>query len=305
MGIYLAAYAALGVFLIVVIARVVRITSLPVHLRWELYPVAHEENAAHGGSFFERVDWWKHPRKHSLLGTLKVMVPEILFLKGVYEHNRSLWVRSYPFHLGLYLLAGFLGLLVVGGLLQTTGEQLSPAQGFGALIYWLTIVFGAAGLVLALIGALALLLRRLGDPALRCHSSAADFFNLVFFLVTAAVALLAFVVVDGDFAHLRGFVQQLATFDTTASLPPLVTVEVLLAAALLAYIPATHMSHFFTKWFMYHDVRWDDRVNEVGSELEGQIKVQLAYQVSWSASHINGGGKKTWVDVATEEVSKQ
>jgi hypothetical protein len=64
------------------------------------------------------------------------------------------------------------------------------------------------------------------------------------------------------------------------------------------------MSHFFTKWFMYHDIRWNDVVNRRGSKLEAAIGRQLGQKVSWSAPHIRGEGKKTWVDVATEEVGK-
>jgi hypothetical protein len=88
-------------------------------------------------------------------------------------------------------------------------------------------------------------------------------------------------------------------------MPALVAAEIVLGSALLAYIPLTHMSHFFTKWFLYHDVRWDVEVNRVGSRLEAAIGRQLGYRVSWDAAHIRGDGKKTWVDVATERVPER
>jgi len=72
-----------------------------------------------------------------------------------------------------------------------------------------------------------------------------------------------------------------------------------LASLLVAYIPLTHMSHFFTKWFMYHDIRWNDEPNFVGGKIERQITKALQYPVSWSAPHIRGDGKKNWADVAT------
>ena len=45
-------------------------------------------------------------REVSLMGELKVMVPEILFLVALKEHNKKLWYRSFPFHFGLYLVVG-------------------------------------------------------------------------------------------------------------------------------------------------------------------------------------------------------
>jgi len=45
----IAPYLAAAVFLVAVAARWLKLKRMPVHLRWELYPVAHEANAAHGG----------------------------------------------------------------------------------------------------------------------------------------------------------------------------------------------------------------------------------------------------------------
>jgi hypothetical protein len=80
--------------------------------------------------------------------------------------------------------------------------------------------------------------------------------------------------------------------------------EIIMASLLVAYIPLTHMSHFFTKWFMYHDIRWSDEPNFRGSKIERQIAEVMKYPVSWSAPHIRGDGKKTWVDVATSGVEE-
>jgi len=306
MVLLLVPYAAVLVFVVAVVARLVRIYSLPVHLRWELYPVAHERNAAYGGSFFEHLDWWRQPRPKSHLGELKVMVPEILFLAAVREHNRPLWARTFPFHFGLYLCAGLMALLLLGGILQAAGVTVGASAGFvGAAVHWLTVACAYAGTGLCLLGATALLLRRLTDAVLRSHSTPGDLANLVAFAVVTAVALLAFVVSDRDLALLRGFTQGVVTFKSAGAVPPLLGVAIVLASAMVAYVPTTHMSHFFTKWFMYHDIRWNDEVNTVGSKLEKRIQAQLAYKVDWAAPHIQGGGTKTWVDVATEEVARK
>ena len=307
MVLYLVPFAAAAVFLIAVIARAVKIRSLPVHLRWELYPVAHEKNSRYGGSFYEQVDWWKQPRESSMVRELGVMIPEILLLKGVHEHNRSLWWRSFPFHFGLYVLAGFIALLFAGAFCFVAGMQVgSQASGFGLVLHWLTVATGVGGCALLALGSLALLLRRLSDPVLREYSAPADFLNLVFFFIAAAVALAAWATVDRDFFWLRGYLYGVVTFRfESAPFPALVVAEIVIGAVLIAYIPLTHMSHFFTKYFMWHDIRWDDALHGKGSKMDRRIMEQLGQKVSWNAPHIQGGGTKTWLDVATEEVTKK
>jgi nitrate reductase gamma subunit len=306
-------YASAAVFLFAVITRAAKILSLPMHVRWELYPVAHEKGRArYGGSYLEEPDWWTKKRESSKIGELKVMIPEILLLSAVREHNRGHWYLTFPFHFGLYLLAGTIVLLLVGGVASASGADVS-ASGGGLLeaLHHLTYMVGYIGLVLALIGALTLFGRRTFNPDYREYTAAGDYFNLLFFIVTAVVALTAQLVADPDFGALRAFFHRLVTCDlstATASLTAhqgLMTAEIVLAALLLAYIPLTHMAHFFTKWFMYHDIRWGDEPNIRGGRMEKKINEVLHYPVSWAAPHIRGDGKKTWADVATEGVEEQ
>jgi len=60
MVLYLVLYAGALVFAIACIVRAVSYARLPLHLRWELYPVPHQakERARHGGSYFELENWW-------------------------------------------------------------------------------------------------------------------------------------------------------------------------------------------------------------------------------------------------------
>ena len=89
---YLVAYFAAGVFLIIVTARIYMWVKMPIHMRWELYPVAHEgKKAEYGGSFMEESEWWKKPREKSLAGEVTAMAKEILFLEALRENNRKLW----------------------------------------------------------------------------------------------------------------------------------------------------------------------------------------------------------------------
>ena len=91
--------------------KAVHYARMPQHLRWELYPVAHEKGkAAYGGSYFEELDWWTKPREVSKLGEVRTIAEEVLTLKQVREHNPGLWLPSLLFHYGLYLLFGLGGL---------------------------------------------------------------------------------------------------------------------------------------------------------------------------------------------------
>ncbi len=303
------AYGAAALFLTAIVYRAVRIARLPIHLRWELYPVAHEKGrASYGGSYLEEPDWWTKPRNSSRIGELKVMIPEILLLAAVREHNREHWLRSFPFHFGLYLLSGLIGLLLVGGIATAAGVSVSnDGHPLAMMLYHVTYVVGYSGLGLGLIGAVGLLARRIFNQDYREYTKTADYFNLAFFIATFTIALVAHVVADPSFTTLRSFCAQLVTIDvasTNASLTHLTVAEIVLGCLLLAYIPLTHMSHFFTKWFMYHDVRWSDEPNFVGGKIERQITKALQYPVSWSAPHIRGDGKKNWVDVATSGVGE-
>ncbi|MBD3857541.1 MAG: hypothetical protein IFK92_13665 [Acidobacteria bacterium] len=155
--VYVIAYIGIVFFLIAVVARFVFWSKMPMHLRWELYPVAHEGGgrAAYGGSYLEESDWWKKKREVSLLGELKVMVPEILFLVALREHNRKLWTWSFPFHFGLYLVAATTILLLVGGI----AGALLPANAaapINTVIGFVAPWLGGAGLVLGIVGALGL-----------------------------------------------------------------------------------------------------------------------------------------------------
>jgi len=306
---YLIAYSAIAVFLVAVVARFVMWSKMPMHVRWELYPVAHEGGgrAAYGGSYLEESDWWEKPRQVSLLGELKVMVPEIAFLVALREHNRKLWTRSFPFHFGLYLVAACTALMILAGLLSTFVPTVMAGT-VGQILAWSIRITGLAGLVLGIMGALGLLLRRFGLE-LRDYTAPMDLLNLVFFVLAFGCALITILIVDRDFSAVSGFVQNLVTFNV-APLPGnetqvlLTSLSAVLLAMLLAYIPLTHMSHFVGKYFAYHAIRWRDEPNLPGGKEEKVINEMLEQPISWSAPHIQGDGKKSWLDVATEDQKK-
>ena len=302
---YMIAYCGIAIFLVAVATRFLMWSRMPMHVRWELYPVAHEgAKAAYGGSYLEDSEWWTKPRHFSLWGELSAMVPEILLLVALKEHNRKLWTRSFPFHFGLYLVAGCTLLMVVAGILGALWPGLM-AGAVGAVVRWLIPVTGYAGLVLGLIGAFGLIQRRRQRP-LRDYSAPMDTVNLIFFVVAFGFALLTALAVDRSFATVSELVRNMVTFNVaplTGTGPQVLmpAISAILLAMLLAYIPLTHMSHFVGKYFAYHAIRWADEPNLPGGKQEKVINDLLNQPVTWSAPHIRGDGKKSWLDVATED----
>ena len=302
---YALAYFGLAVFAVAVIARVAMWSKLPMHLRWELYPVAHEaKKAVYGGSYLEESEWWNKPRESSILGELKVMLAEIIFLVAVKEHNPSLWTRTFPFHFGLYLVITCTALLMGVSVLGLFAPGLLQGA-LGSLVQIVIVTLGAGGLTLGLIGALGLLHRRLTHPDLKDYTSPADIFNLVFFIAAFGCSLCSFLLVDRNFAQVSAFIGNLVAFNPAplagsgleTMLP---AISVILMSLLVAYIPLTHMSHFVAKYFAYHAIRWNDTPNLPGGPQEKAIGELLTQPVTWGADHINADGKKSWADVATE-----
>jgi nitrate reductase gamma subunit len=297
--IYILIYAAVFLFILGTLGRVVQYARAPYHLRWELYPVPHEDadRVAHGGSYFETVDWWTKPTHFNLWGEVKAMVPEMLFLRGLWDFNRSLWFCSFPFHFGLYLLIGTIGLLVAQAGL---GIFLPGAVvgGVGATLTTLHGITGWLGVGLVIAGALALLLRRLTDKRLRPYTTPGDVFNLLFFVFTFGILAAAYLTSGGAFPGAVAFTHGLLTFDAQVRLPGLLVVGLVSGAALAAYIPFTHMSHFVAKYFTYHAVRWDDTASVRAPRLQQRLAEYLTFRPTWAAPHIGGDGVKTWADIA-------
>jgi nitrate reductase gamma subunit len=236
-----------------------------------------------------------------------VMVPEMLFLVALKEHNKKLWNRSFPFHFGIYLVAACTALMVVAGILGALLPAV-VAGPVGDVLRVLIPIVGAAGLVLGLLGAVGLLRRRTSRE-MRDYTAPADLFNLVFFVIAFGVALATFVTVDRSFATAMALVGRLVTFNIeplagSGAAVVLPMVSAILLAVLVAYIPLTHMSHFVGKYFAYHAIRWADEPNLRGGHQEKKIEKMLQQPVTWAAPHIKGDGTKTWLDAATEDQSK-
>lgn len=293
-------YISVALAVIAVIAKVVGYATAPLGMRWELYPVPHEKGKAeYGGSYVEELDWWTKPRKSDLINEIKEMLSEILFLKGVLHHNKKVWLRSFPFHIGLYLSIGWLGLLFIGAIMQLLGLEVGAGAGtLGMIVHYLTIPVGLAGLGLTLLGATGLFFWRLTDKDQAKFNAPIDFINLLVLIGVTALALVASVTADPSFAVMRGYVASLLTFKAITISSGLIVAEIVAGSFLILLITVTRMSHFVAKYFLYHAVRWHDTPNERGSQIEKAIMKNLERKVGWNASHIQTG--KTWGEVVSE-----
>ena len=291
-------YASGLVFVVAFAAKIIKYFTMPMHVRWELMPVPHE-GKAWGGSFYEEIDHWKKERHKNHMAQYKFMVPEILFIRALYEDNRPLWYWSFPFHMGLYLSIGGLVFLTIGALLQIGG--LSPdSSALASFVQTLTQIFGVIGFILGTIGAIGLAVKRANDPELNEFSAPIDYVNVLWL---AAIFVTGFIVWLGDpgFSIARDYMVSLITFKPmTKAIGALHVINLLLFLGFWAYFPFTHMTHMVSKYFLLDKVKWEDEPNVGDPGMDSKIKKYLAYPVTWSAPNVGAeGGKKTWAEVAT------
>ena len=301
---YLFTYFSLFVFIVLVVSKILKYSSAPVHVRWELYPVAHEKNK-YGGSYYEEPKWWKNEIKKSHIAELWAMFEEIIFLKGVYIHNRKLWYFSFPFHLGLYLITATFFLIVLSALLDLTNVLIlnSSETFFGNLLNILTSIMGYGGLVLTCLGCIGLIFQRVTDKKFLFYNAPMDFVNLYFILILSIVVLITLINSNVGFVSSKIFVKNLLTLNFASINDVSFIVHIILLSLFFLYFPITRMMHLFAKYFTYHKVRWEDEPNVKGSKLEKKIKEALNFGVSWSAPHIQTG--KTWAEVATTNPTEE
>ncbi|PKN68797.1 MAG: hypothetical protein CVU54_13065 [Deltaproteobacteria bacterium HGW-Deltaproteobacteria-12] len=307
MGFYILSYLCIFVFLFAVGRLVYRQIYLPTHVRWEIYPVQHETaaKAVYGGSYLEELNWWEKKEDRSYLNELKYMVPEIIFLRGVWKENKPLWWLTYSFHAGLYLMLITFGLLVLHAVLLLWLPSIYIEGSSGRFFLGGLIAASAwIGLVVGTIGSLALINKRVADQQWRNYSSFSDYFNLGFILLFFLSALVTAFVSDpwlqGAKAYTYGLLtggQSLYAYNPPQSISGALTI--ITASLLIAYIPWTHMSHMFMKYFLYHQVKWDDAPNLRGGKIEAAIRENLELKPTWQAKHVEADGQKSWKDIAS------
>jgi nitrate reductase gamma subunit len=278
------AWACVALFVVGCAAKAVRYARMPMHLRWELHPLASADDpdathAAVSGS--AAASRWRR-----LVVEARFILKEVTTLAMVRRHNPTLWPASLAFHWGVYLLF----LLGAGAVATAMGLIPGAAAGLAvAVVPWQLV-----GMGLATLGTVALLFRRIADPVLRGVSTPSDYVHLGLVLAALLASWGRFLWADRTLATtvvvLRGSPgPRPAGWDMAWA-----GAEVALVAFFLAYLPFSRMTHFFTKFFAWHMVRWDDRENRDGARFASDLARQLGRPVGWQAPHVGGG---RWRDV--------
>jgi nitrate reductase gamma subunit len=278
--------------------KVMKVARTPIHLRWELYPVIHEKGHKYGGSYFEELEWWTKPRQKSKIRGIIYLLKNYLFFGEYFRRTRGYWFGLYPWHVGFYLIVGFHIMSFFGALAMVmTGISIAPESVniSGRLIYYLTLIIAVGGFILGSAGSIGLLIKRLVDKGLKDYAAPINYFNYSFFLIVFLSGLIAWYFFDPSLSTYREFWGSLITF-TYMDVEPATYTHIMLFSLFLIYLPFTRSTHYITKIFAFFSVRWDDRPNIKGSEIERKVKEALEQSVSWSAPHIQSG--KSWADVA-------
>jgi len=285
--------------------KVAKIAKMPLHVRWDLYPIPHEKGHQYGGSYLEESEWWTKPQERSALRSISYMLKRYFLLNGYFRRNKKYWMSLYPWHIGFYLIVFFHVLAFIGALtIVTTGGTIDAAStsGFGIGLYYLTLVVAVASFILGSLGSIGLLTERLVDKGLKDYASPTNYFNYIFFLIVFLSGLFSWALFDPTLSAYREFWKGLITFQYAAVEPATYT-HIILFSLFLIYLPFTRSTHYITILFAFFGVLWGDKPNLRGGDMEGDIKELLEKPVSWSAPHIQSG--KKWSDVATEGVEPE
>ena len=85
---YIATYIAFIFVIAVYAVKVLKVVRMPMHLRWELYPVPHEKGYKHGGSYLEELEWWTKPQDRNTLRSTLYMLKQYFLFTGYFFRNR-------------------------------------------------------------------------------------------------------------------------------------------------------------------------------------------------------------------------
>ncbi len=290
-------YIAVITFVVVTGKKVLYFSSMPRHLRWDLYPVPHQGVE---GSKYQKVDFSKLTPHFDMMHELWEMAQEALFIKRALINNPKVWKFSFPLHAGIYLCAAWIALVICGAVVELAGipvYKTSPSV-LAVILYYVTIIVGILGSVAGAAGALGLLWMRYFDEDMRDMADFITYVNLYLMLLVFGSALFAWWNVDPGYNLIRSHTSSILTLHP--DIPNfMVALEIFWFSIFLIYLPFSRMLHFVAKYYFYHDIMWDDETMKSGSKLEQNVIESLHYKLNWKAPHITSDA--TWVDQIPEE----
>jgi len=302
---YIATYVSFTFIILAYAYKVAKIARMPLHLRWELYPVPHEKGYKYGGSYLEELEWWTKPQERSSFRSLLYMLKKYFLFNRYFRKNKRYWMSLYPWHIGFYLIVLFHALAFFGALAMLTADiEVSSVSvsSMGIGLYYTTIVVAVGSFVTGSFGSIGLLVERVVNKDLRAYTFPVNYFNYVFFLIVFLSGFFAWYFFDPSLAAYREFWKSLITFQFTYVEPATYT-HVMLFSLFLIYLPFTRSTHYITSLFAYFGVLWSDKPNLRGSGVEREVQELLEKPVSWSAPHVQSITK--WSDIAAGGVESK
>jgi nitrate reductase gamma subunit len=272
---------------------------LPPHIRWDLYPVVHEENYRYGGSYYEKPEWWTKPRHGNTWRSWLYALKDNFYMGEYFKRNRLYWLFLLPWHLGFIFIITFHILCFFAAVSMFAGLDISAHAPHvaGRVFYTILLLTGGIAFVSGTLGSIGMPVIRLADRGLRTYSMPMNYFNYLFFLIVYGSGLLAWLILDPTLEEYRAYWVGLITL-TPPALHPMTVLHIVLFDLFLIYLPFTRSTHYITRILAYFFIRWDDEPNLRGSKLEKQINGLLVRKLSWEAKHIPAG--KSWAEAATE-----
>jgi nitrate reductase gamma subunit len=279
--------------------KAVKYLKLPIHLRWELYPVIHEDGFQYGGSKYESLNWWEEGRKKRSIRGFFYLLKEYLHLGEYFHRHRSYWVALYPWHIGFILIIAFHILCFFGAVIIVCGDTVSTDSSsiIGIIFYYATLITGVVSFASGAFGSIGLLLKRSSDDNLKLYATPLNYFSYLFTLVVFVSGFYAWAFADPTLAEYREFWVGLITLNYVRVMPA-TAIHIIVFDLFLIYLPFTRSFHYVTRFFAYFLIRWEDTPNVRGSELEKKIQGMFKQKITWSAPHIKQG--QTWEEAAKD-----
>jgi nitrate reductase gamma subunit len=280
-SVYLA-WLSVVVFVFMAVYRFLKFNSMPLHLRWEIYPLPLEPKHHYGGSFMEDLDYVGKKRHHIRINGILDMASEVFWLKKVKEYNRyGMWPFSFAMHWGIYLLVLWIVLMLI--------ERLFNWGAIEPVTNALVII----ALFIGAFGSLGLLLKRISNEELAGYTAPVDYFNLLFMLAIFCAGIIAFFTGPLFFMDARSYIAGVLSFESV-TVPFWLGLHFLLFELFVIYMPFSKLFHYIAKYFTFDKIFWDDILNIKGSAVDKRITSQLGYKLTWLGPHI--APDKTWVE---------
>ncbi|OGO19042.1 MAG: hypothetical protein A2Z15_06915 [Chloroflexi bacterium RBG_16_50_11] len=287
------------VFIIVMYTvKAVKIARLPVHLRWELYPVISPPKSKYGSTIQEDEREWQQRHGKTLRKGVLYLLKENFRFNDYFKSNLGYWLALFPWHIGFILIIAFHILCFFGALVMIAGTPVAADSVYvlGKIFYYAILVLGVVSFITGAWGSIGLIVKRATDIDLKGFATRQNYFNYIFTLAVFLSGLYAWIFVDPSLAQYREFWKGLVTLNPV-SVEPATTAHIILFSLFLIYLPFTRSLHYITKFFAFLWVRWDDRPNFRGSAMENEITGLLQKPVNWSAPHIPTGSN--WAEIAS------